>query len=71
MVKGHNQEGKNWTIGITKPVDDSTQQQNELQQIIEMSHEVWQLQAITDNSTIRTEKNLLTPSTPHRPSCQP
>src|SRR5574344_1180968 len=38
VVKGHNQEGKNWTMGITKTVDDSTQQQNELQQIIEMSH---------------------------------
>lgn len=36
VVKGHNDKGQKWTMGITKPVDDSTQSQNELQTIIKI-----------------------------------
>lgn len=34
VVKGHNEKGKPWCLGITKPQDDSTQQQNEIQTLI-------------------------------------
>lgn len=34
VVKGTNPNGKKWTLGITKPVDDPTNQQTELQQTI-------------------------------------
>lgn len=36
-IKGMNPNGQRWSIGITKPVDDSTQQQNELQSIVELT----------------------------------
>ena len=33
-IKGLNPKGKKWSIGITKPVDDSTQMQNEIQEVV-------------------------------------
>lgn len=37
VVKGKNPDGKNWTLGINKPVDDSTNVNNEIQQIISLT----------------------------------
>lgn len=37
VVKGKNPDGRQWTVGINKPVDDSTQVNNELQQIIRLT----------------------------------
>lgn len=37
VVKGENPGGKHWTLGINKPVDDSTHVNNELQQIIRLT----------------------------------
>lgn len=37
VVKGENPEGKHWTLGINKPVDDSTHINNELQEIIRLT----------------------------------
>lgn len=37
IVKGNNPDGKHWTLGINKPVDDSTHVNNELQQIIQLT----------------------------------
>ena len=34
VVKGTNPDGKKWTLGITKPIDDPTNQQAELQETI-------------------------------------
>lgn len=36
VVKGHNAKGKEWTLGIQKPVDDSTQMQNEIESAIRL-----------------------------------
>ncbi len=38
VVKGCNDKGKKWRLGITKPVDDSLNRQEELQTIIELDH---------------------------------
>lgn len=35
VLQGVNQEGKPWRVGITKPLDDTTGQQQEIQEIIE------------------------------------
>lgn len=35
VLQGFNQEGNAWRVGITKPVEDSTNTQNEIQEIIE------------------------------------
>lgn len=37
VVKGQNPDGKKWTLGINKPVDDSTHVNNEIQQIIRLT----------------------------------
>lgn len=37
VVKGKNPDGKHWTLGINKPVEDSTQVNNEIQQIIRLT----------------------------------
>lgn len=37
VLEGVNQEGKPWRVGITKPIDDPTNTQNEIQEIIESS----------------------------------
>lgn len=37
VVKGKNAKGKKWTIGINKPVDDSTKTVNEVQNILHVS----------------------------------
>lgn len=37
VVKGKNAKGKKWTIGINKPVDDSTKTVNEVQSILHVS----------------------------------
>lgn len=37
VVRGENPDGKKWTLGINKPVDDSTNVNNEIQQIIRLS----------------------------------
>lgn len=37
VVKGDNPDGKHWTLGINKPVDDSTHVNNELQEIIRLT----------------------------------
>lgn len=37
VVKGNNPDGKHWTLGINKPVEDSTNVNNELQQIIRLT----------------------------------
>lgn len=37
VVKGSNQKGKPWTLGINKPVDDSTNVNNEIEQIIHIT----------------------------------
>lgn len=37
VVKGKNPDGNTWTLGISKPVDDSTHVNNELQQIIRLT----------------------------------
>ena len=37
VVKGKNAKGKKWTIGINKPVDDSTKNVNEVQNILHVS----------------------------------
>lgn len=34
VVKGTNPDGKKWTLGITKPIDDASNQQTELQETI-------------------------------------
>ena len=36
LAKGLNPQGKSWTIGINKPIDDSTQMNNEIQQVIRL-----------------------------------
>lgn len=35
VLQGVNQQGKPWRVGITKPIDDPTNTQNEIQEIIE------------------------------------
>lgn len=37
VVKGNNPDGKHWSLGINKPVEDSTNVNNELQQIIRLT----------------------------------
>lgn len=37
VVKGENPQGKHWTVGINKPIEDSTNVNNELQQIIKLT----------------------------------
>ena len=37
VVKGKNAKGKKWTIGINKPVDDSTKTVNEVQSVLHVS----------------------------------
>lgn len=37
VVKGHNANGKLWSLGINKPVDDSTHVNNDLQTIIQLT----------------------------------
>ena len=37
VVRGQNPEGRKWSVGITKPTDDSTGVQNELQDIIRIT----------------------------------
>lgn len=37
VVKGTNPDGKKWTLGITKPIDDPTNQQGELQETIALT----------------------------------
>ncbi|MBO4724330.1 MAG: FAD:protein FMN transferase, partial [Bacteroidaceae bacterium] len=37
VLSGHNPKGKNWNIGISKPVDDSLSVNNELQTIISIT----------------------------------
>ncbi|MBQ8542078.1 MAG: FAD:protein FMN transferase [Bacteroidaceae bacterium] len=37
VTKGKNDKGKNWAVGINKPIDDATGQNNSLQEIIRIS----------------------------------
>lgn len=37
-LRGHNPKGENWSIGVTKPTDDSLCIQNELQQVIKTTN---------------------------------
>lgn len=37
VVKGNNPDGKSWTLGINKPVEDSTNVNNEIEQIIRVT----------------------------------
>lgn len=37
VVKGKNPDGNTWTLGINKPIDDSTHVNNELQQVIRLT----------------------------------
>ena len=37
VVKGQNSRGKNWQVGINKAIDDATQQNQEIQQIISVT----------------------------------
>lgn len=37
VVKGRNPNGKNWSIGINKPIEDSTQVNNDLQTVIQLT----------------------------------
>lgn len=36
-LRGHNPKGADWSIGITKPVDDSLNTQNDIQQIVQVT----------------------------------
>lgn len=38
VAKGKNDKGKNWAVGINKPIDDATGQNNSLQEIIRISN---------------------------------
>lgn len=37
VVKGNNPDGKSWTLGINKPIDDSSNVNNEIEQIIRIT----------------------------------
>lgn len=37
VVKGKNPDGKRWTLGINKPIEDSTKTNNEIQEIIRLT----------------------------------
>ena len=37
VAQGNNQQGNKWSIGVNKPVDDATQSNNELQEVLHIS----------------------------------